>query len=173
MFSQIAQILGLLGAAMLMLSFQADEAKNFFRRQALGSGLFLIHYFMLGAYTGVVVSVMSVTRTIVIARWQGKRKTLSVLALIVFSVVAMFFIYTGYETILMTAAYVILTLAMNLKNSKIIRLTQLAIVSPLQLIYNILVFSIGGIVCESFNILSILVSIKRLGLDNFKDSEEL
>lgn len=95
---------------------------------------------------------MSVARTIAIARCQEKRKKLFVFALIVFSVVAMFFIYTGYETIIMTVAYVILTLVMNLKNSKIIRLTQLAIVSPLQLIYNILVFSIGGIVQHTFDI---------------------
>ena len=75
-YFQIAQIIGMFGAVLLMLSFQTDEAKRFFRRQAFGSGLFMIHYFMLKAYTGVVVSVLSVARTVMIAKCKGKRKNL-------------------------------------------------------------------------------------------------
>jgi hypothetical protein len=53
------------------------------------------------------------------------------------------------------------TLAMWSRNGKTIRVLQLFCVSPLWLIHNIFVFSIGGILCEVFNLGSIIVSLIR------------
>lgn len=73
------------------------------------------------------------------------------------------YMYTGFESILMVAAYMAFTGALFTKNSKVIRLTQLLCASPLQLIHNTVVMSMGGVICESFNMLSIIVSLFRFG----------
>ncbi len=162
-----AQITGLIGAAFLMLSFQSKKSLNFFILQALGSGFFLVNYYLLGAYAGVLISILSVSRTIIISKFNGKAKEIGVYATIILMILCSFFIGIKVTTILMLVSYVTFTLAMNTKNSKHIRLTQLLIASPLQLVHNVIVFSAGGVICEAFNIISIIVSIFRFGLNDF------
>jgi hypothetical protein len=168
----IAQTIGLLGAGFLMLSFQMKSSRKFFAYQSIGSGLFLINYLMLGAYTGVLISIVSVTRSVLISALNGKKKYPIVIALMVATVISGFFIYTGIETVLMITAYVVFTASMLTKSSRLIRITQFTVASPLQLAHNIIVFSLGGILCESFNMISIIVSIFRLGLKGFDDKGE-
>ncbi len=171
MYDFIAQTLGLCGAVLLVFSFQIKNEKKFFLCQSLGSGLFLINYLMLGAWTGALISVMSVTRSALAPVLSGKKRYFIIPLVILIPIVAGFFIYQGIETVLMITAYVVFTLAMFTKSSKLIRITQLILASPLQLIHNAIVFSLGGILCESFNIISIVVSFFRLGLRDFEKKE--
>lgn len=168
MYNTIAQIFGIMGAVFLMLSFQMKKSNQFFISQALGSGLFLINYVMLGAYTGVLISIMSVTRTILIPICKRKQALIIFPLLLIIPVIITFFIYTGIESVCMIVAYVAFTLSMITKSSKIIRLTQFFCASPLQLTHNLMVNSIGGVICEIFNILSVIVSAIRLGLNEFE-----
>ena len=124
---------------------------------------------MLGAYTGVLISIVSVTRSVLISVLKGKIKYPIVIALMVATAVSGYFIYTGTETVLMIVAYLLFTASMLTESSRLIRITQFAIASPLQLAHNIIVFSLGGILCESFNMISIIVSVLRLGLKGFDD----
>jgi hypothetical protein len=167
----ITQAIGLLGAVFLMLSFQMKSEGRFFAFQTTGSGFFLINYLLLGAWSGVLISIMSVTRSALTPFLKGKIRYILFPLLLIVPIVAGFFIYTGIETILMITAYCIFTLAMFTKNSRLIRITQLIVASPLQLAHNIIVFSLGGILCETFNILSIIVSIFRFGLKDFDNKE--
>ena len=162
-----AQIMGFMGAAFLMLSFQSKKSLNFFILQTLGSGFFLLNYYLLGAYAGVLISILSVSRTIIISKFDGKIRKIGVYITIFLMILCSFFIGIKLTTILMLISYVSFTLAMNTKNSKCIRLTQLVIASPLQLIHNALVFSAGGVICEIFNIISIILSFFRFGLNDF------
>ena len=63
------------------------------------------------------------------------------------------------------------TVGMWQRNSAKLRLWQLFGSSPFWLINNILVFSIGGILCEVFVITSVLISIARYGWENLKESD--
>ena len=127
---------------------------------------------MLGAWSGVLISVMSVTRSALTPVLKDKSKYIVAAPLLLAPVVVGFFIYTGIETVLMIAAYCVFTAAMLTKKSKLIRLSQLVVASPLQLAHNIIVFSLGGILCESFNIVSIIVSLFRFGLNDFEKKGE-
>ena len=68
-------------------------------------------------------------------------------------------------------AMVIATVGMWMRNGAKLRLVQLVAVSPLWLINNIIVFTIGGILCEVFVITSVLVSIWRYGWKYLKESD--
>ena len=172
LYNIIAQIFGILGASSLIFSFQQKKSKNFFLFQTLGSGLFLINYLMLGAYTGALISIMSVTRSALVPFVNRKSSYFIFPLLLIIPLIISFYIYTGIETILMMIAYLVFTIAMFTKNSKIIRITQFVCASPFQLIHNAMVSSVGGIICEAFNMISIIVSIKRLGLKNFEPSQK-
>lgn len=171
MYGFTAQAFGLCGALFLVFSFQMKNEKKFFFCQSFGSGLFLINYLMLGAWTGALISVMSVVRSALAPVLSGKKRYFIIVIVNVIPIAVGFFIYQGIQTVLMIAAYVVFTLAMFTKNSRLIRITQLLLASPLQLIHNVIVFSLGGILCESFNIVSIIVSFFRLGFHNFEKKE--
>ena len=172
MYEIIAQIIGYIGALFLILSFQIKKEKKFFAFQCIGSGLFLVNYLMLTAWTGVLISIMSVTRSTLAPYLSGKKRFVLIPLTLIIPIIAGFFIYQGIETVLMIVAYCVFTVAMFTKNSKLIRVTQLTVASPLQLAHNIIVSSQGGIICESFNIISIIVSFFRIGFKNFQKTGE-
>ena len=172
MYQLIAQILGIAGAAFLIFSFQQKKSGMFFAFQAIGSGLFLINYFMLKAYAGTLISVMSVIRSAFVEKVKKPYTYIFYPLLLIVPLVISFFIYSGVETIFMISAYIIFTCAMFTQNSKIIRTSQLIFASPLQLAHNFIVSSLGGVICESFNIISILISLKTIGFKNFANKEE-
>ena len=60
------------------------------------------------------------------------------------------------------------TVATWKNDGKIIRTVRLYAVTPAWLSYNIVMFSIGGIICEGFNIISIIVSFIRHRKDGFE-----
>ncbi len=53
-------------------------------------------------------------------------------------------------------------------NRKAIRTVRLFAVTPAWLAYNITVFSLDGIICEGFNIISIIISFIRYGKNGFE-----
>lgn len=172
MYKIVAQIIGYLGALFLILSFQIKNEKKFFACQSVGSGLFLINYLMLTAWTGVLISIMSVARSALAPFLSGKKRYVLIPLTLIIPIIAGFFIYQGIQTVLMITAYCIFTAAMFTKNSRLIRIAQLTVASPLQLAHNIIVLSQGGILCESFNILSIIISFFTIGFKNFQNSGE-
>jgi hypothetical protein len=58
-----------------------------------------------------------------------------------------------------------------MKDSRAIRVCRL-INSPCWLIYNSLVFSLGGILCEVFGIVSVITAYIRLDMKNRKDRDK-
>ena len=76
--------------------------------------------------------------------------------------------YTDIFSVVALIAQIVGTFAMWSQSGKTIRFLQLFCVSPLWLIHNIFVFSIGGVVCEVFNIVSIIVSLIRFGIKGFE-----
>jgi hypothetical protein len=61
------------------------------------------------------------------------------------------------------------TFAMWTRDGKKIRLSQMAVVSPFWLLYDLLipVPSIGGILCEIFNMTSVIISFVRFKKTGF------
>ena len=72
--------------------------------------------------------------------------------------------WNGWSSLLPTAAMVVGTPFLWTQNGKTLRLAQLFFVSPCWLTYNVIVFSIAGVFTESFNIISVIVSLCRFGL---------
>ena len=170
----IAQIIGFAGSATAISSFQCKSNRSFFLLQTLAGVIFTIHFILLGAYTGLWLNVMGIIRGFVMYNglkpWARSRYALA--GLEVLMLLGGLLTWEGYISLLPTVAMVVGTYFMWTQNAKNIRLAQLCIVSPCWLTYNIAVMTYSGILTESFNIISVVVSICRFGLKGLEKVRE-
>lgn len=143
------QIVGIAAMLFSVFSFQMNEHKKIMLMQIMATTLFGIHYFFLGAYTGMMLDIVATVRGIVFynkdKKWaQGKGWITFFMAAFM---VAGALVWQGPSSLLMIGAMVLNTYSFSCTNPKVVRSTIL-ISSPMLLVYNILTGSIGGVVNE-------------------------
>ena len=168
MIEILAQVLGILGTIFAFVSFQLKENKKFFMLQALSGCMFALNFLLLGAYTGCLLNFINIFRGAVMAGGKKTYKVPWLIAIQALYIIATVFTYTNIFSLIALIAQLVGTFAMWSRNGKTIRFLQLFCVSPMWLIHNIFVFSIGGIICEVFNLGSIIVSLIRFGKSGFE-----
>lgn len=172
MLEIIGQIFGLIGTAAAIASFQMKENKKFFIFQGIMGISFVLNYLFLGELSGCFMEFFCIVRALVFALGKKSHK-IWVLALLEASfVVTTVLTFNGWLSIVLLVVHLVGTFAMWSDNGKLIRISQLFCVSPGWLIYNVAVFSIGGIICEVMNIVSAVVSFIRFGFDGFTGAAE-
>ena len=159
----IGQIFSVLGMILTVISFQFKTKKQILLIQTIGSSFFLISYILFGSWAGVYLNVVFLVRNIIFSfgvdkKWAQNRAWLIVILIAV--VIAGALGYSSYWDILPIVGSVFGTVAAYVKNENRFRLLKLGD-SPCWLIYNCSVPSIGGIICEIFNILSIVLGLIR------------
>lgn len=168
-----AQIIGVFAMAFNVWSYQQKKQRHIIALQLIGSLLFTVHFFMLGAYMGGLLNAVGIVRALVFLN-KDKLKSEHWLWLLVFiSVYVISYLLTftvlGVRFTLTSAIVEVLpligmtatTVAFRSKTSKTTRLLGL-ISSPSWLIYNIISLSIGAICCEALSLISIIVGFFRL-----------
>lgn len=157
----IAQAFGIIGSIAYLISFQIKKNRPFFIVQCTGSFLFVLNYLLLGAYTGCMMNMLGVIRAAALAAGGKFHRKALLWGLDAVYVAATVLTFEGLPSILVLIAMVTSTHAMWTQKGKIIRYVQLGISSPCWLVHNIVVFSIGGVICEIGNIASTIVSLIR------------
>lgn len=173
MYQTIAQIIGIVAMAAVIYSFQCKRIKFLYIFQLIGSFLFTIHFFMLGAYIGSLMNLVGLVRSGLFAMGERTHKK-PVLYMILLSIVLFTIIGWQQETwksLLPFAAQMLGTLVLWTGDNTKVRVCQLSILSPCWIIYNILNASIGGIICEIFNSLSVIVYFARIKRSKIKVDE--
>lgn len=165
----IAQVLGIIAMAIAVSSFQFKKNKNLFIVQGISCCLFFIHYILLGAYTGAFLNLLALARSVCLSVKKLRNPIFEALIMIAFVVITVL-TYDGWLSLLVLAAMLIGTAVYWLNKAKLIRISQLAIISPCWLVYNIFNFSIGGIITEVFNIISTIVSMIRYRKSGFDET---
>lgn len=159
----IAQGVGFIGMALGLSAFQCKETKKLFFVQGLASVVCALQYFLLGAYTGVLLNIAGAIRLVIL--YFGKKKWAShpvtVAAVTGMMVLCGIITWNGWHSILPTLAQALSTPLYFKKNGKLLRLGQLCFMSPCWLIYNIVSRSIPGIILEILNISSVVISLIR------------
>ena len=161
----IVQIIGGIGILASLISFQCKKHNSILCFRTLNEAVFAIQYLMLGAYTGMAMNLIGCVRNIVFAKQLSKDKK-TVASTVVFAVV--FFIFgiltwQGMKSILIIVAKVLSTVAYGNKNTTVVR-TIIFITCTSWLIYNYCVFSVAGVICEAFTLISLLIGIIRLDI---------
>lgn len=170
----IAQGFGIAGMLFAFFSFQAKRNTNFFILQALCGVMFAVNYGMIGAVSGMLFNLAGIARGMLFRKSDRKAWKLflvEVLFLACITVSLVFYTRGVLQITLSLLTYTALaagTYVMWTGSGKNIRYIQLFFVSPAWLVYNVVNFTLGGILCESFNMISTIVSFIRYGKDGFE-----
>ena len=168
----IAQIIGIIAMAFNILSYQQKNQRYIIAWQLLGTTLFTVNFFLLGAYTGALLNAVGIVRAIVFLYKKQLRTDhplwlIGFIAVYILSYILTFTAF-GKDFNLTNALVEILpvvgmtatTLAFRSKTAKSTRLLGL-ISAPSWLVYNIVAKSMGAILCAAFCLVSILVGLLR------------
>lgn len=174
MYFWIAQILGILGMAMNVLSYQWKEKKALITVQLFGSLFFAVNMFMLNAVMGGMLNTIGIVRALIYSNGDKfkdvKKFNIIFFVLYLLSYVAIFTIFNKEATafnliveILPLIAMLATTVSFSMKKASSIRRLTL-ISSPSWLIYNCLNLSVGGILCEVFSLVSVFIGMLRFDM---------
>ena len=61
----IAQIIGIFGMLLSVLSYQQKGKARILTFQLLGSALFVVNFFMLGAFSGAILNLVAIIRALI------------------------------------------------------------------------------------------------------------
>lgn len=162
MVETIAQIIGFGGAALNCISFQQNKRSRIIGVQIFAAVMFIIHYILLGAYTGAALNFISLCRSVVFynnsKKW-AKSPTWLVFFIIV-SLIGAAITWVDWYSILPSTAMILTTVSYWMKSETKIRIITFPS-SPCWLIYNIITGSVAGIVTECVVMTSLIVAIIR------------
>jgi len=166
----IAQGIGFIGMALVFIAFQQNEKRKILWIQASAGAVFVIHFLLLGAWTGMGMNFLEIPRNMVFAKKENKNQVLWTVLFITAFIVLGVFTWESSMSLFPIIAMCLSTVAFSLKNPKHIRFCSLP-VSALWLTYNIISLSIAGTLTENFCLLSILIAIIRF--DVFRKNKEV
>ena len=161
----IGQIIGIIAMIIGAISLLQKSTKNTRIIQIVSATLFATNYFLLGAYAGASLNILSMTRNIIIGykdkKWANPRFWY-VFYMVAFAV-AVYYSGDGWLGILPFAGCMFTGTGFHIENQATAR-RVIFMSSPCWLIYNILKNTIGGITAEIINIIAIGSSIIRYDL---------
>lgn len=163
----IAQAISILGMALSILSFQCKENKKFFITQAASGACFAVSFLLLGSTTAAFLNFINIFRGWVFGFAPKKARTALAVVTAGAYIVSTVFTYAGWLSILVLAAQLVGTTVMWTDNGKVIRVAQLAFVSPAWFTHNVINFSLGAVLCEIFAITSTVISLIRFRKEGF------
>ncbi len=166
----ITQFFGIMGFILSILTYQQNTHKRIVILQVFSAMSFALHFYMLGAFTGAILNVIAFIRSIVYyfkdKKWASSNLWIVFFAAI--STIAGIVTWQDIFSILPILAMIFTGIAFGLRDPKLTRRFALPS-SPLWMIYNIYSFSLGGILTETFNIISVLIGMLRF--DKKKNEE--
>lgn len=162
----IAQAFGIIGLVIIVWSFQCKKNKSFFIMQGVGSFMFFLNFIFIGAFGGAFFNLANLVRGLIFADGKKKKWKL-ILVEIAYTLCFAFSIILNpspwqiFLVALPFSALIIMSVFMYIGNSRHIRYFQIAYMSPAWIFHNIFNFSLGGLICECFNMVSSLVYCLR------------
>ncbi len=164
MIEIIGQIIGVLGVITLFFAYQMKDRKRLLLLQTLGIALFSTQYFMINALSGAVLNVVCLVRTLFFYFVEGKIKNRViekyVLPLFFALLVCVFAVFSweGWYTSLMLVCLAVNSFCTGACSPQNFRISLL-FTCLLAFIYNVIVFSIGGMINEVVSIVSAIIGI--------------
>jgi len=162
----IGQIIGIFGVVLTFLSYQMKAKKTLLLLQLLGITLISIQYFMINALSGAVLNVVCLIRTLFFyfteERIKNQKLKTYVFPLLFAGLVCVFgaLSWEGWYSILLLICLAINSFCIGACNPQNLR-KSLLFTCTLALIYNVIVFSIGGMLNEIVSIISAIIGIIR------------
>ena len=172
----IAQGIGILAMTGYCVSFQFKKTAGCVTMQLLGSGLFCLHFLMLGAVGGFLMNVVGVCRAVLLLFGERTHKLpILILLIVMFLGGSTLCVFLSWDTPLVfitCLGQIVGLIGLWTKDAKKLRLAQFFGTSPAWIVYNVVNRSLGGLLCEIFNMLSIVVYFARMKFGRAKVTEK-
>ena len=163
------QILGIVATLIITSAYQANTKKGMLMIQTPGIVVLCVSYLLLEASSGFALNVVCVLRNL--GCFFVKEKTKPYYAMTGVLMIAMGVMgvlsWESYISLILIVALVANTFFIALGNPQILRYS-IVITSTMCLIYNIVVFSVGGILLEAISVVSAIVGSIRFLISNKK-----
>lgn len=160
----LAQLIGFIALGLFILVFQVNKRHTMLKLSMWAAFTYAIHYFLLGAYTGAALSLVTAIRNYTYSKYgmTKHRLILPVVFIIIFSVAAML-TWQGPLSFLPLCASIAGAIAYWQKSPRIIRLVEL-LSTPLLLFYNVASHSYPGVIIEMLFLAATTIGIYRFDI---------
>lgn len=163
----IGQIAGFCACGCAIASFQCKNNRHLYVLQMMTSFFFVINVGCLGSLLAVLLNVIATVRGAFLSGKNEALKSKKVMWLLTGACLLCCALMlrinspSDLKELLTPIAVMTATFALYTGDPKKIRLLHLFIITPCFLAYDILIMSIGGFICDSMNLVSIIVSLIR------------
>ena len=169
----VSQVAGFIAFILSLISYHRKKKSKIFQTMMVANVLDIIHYILLGAYSGCITKVIALIRNkIIIIKEKNKKLNNNIVLIILFIIYLVSGILTYkniYSILPIIAAMIYLYFVWNGDALKVKRCAFYCYF--LWLIYNICVFSIAGITSNIVSIISTFIAVhNEKGLN--KDTKE-
>ena len=164
----IGQIFGIITVILGFIMYQIKDAKRLLLVQICICFTFCTHYFLIEATSGLVLNAVGSVRSIMYYNREklGKfEKYIPVIFAVIMGIMGIYF-WEAWYSIFVVVGLVINSVALSFKNPQNLR-KSILITSPLVIIYDSFIMSIGGIIFESVSVISSVI-----GLIRYKNSKK-
>jgi hypothetical protein len=158
----VGQLLGFVAIVLGVLSYQMKTQRGLLMLQVATAAVFVLHYAMIGAISGMALNLVCVVRNIAfyIRHRMGREGKLLPLAFTALTAVVGILTWEAWYSIFIFVALVINAFCMSFSNAQNVR-KSILITSPLVMIYDAITRSVGGFIYEGVAIASSVVGILR------------
>ena len=167
----IIQGIGFIGIALNIVAVQFNKHWQIGLLKTLGSGLFVVQYILLKAWTGAAMDGIGILRNIIFIFTvkNGKPTLFWIIFFSALTIALGIATFEGYISLLAITAKLLSCISYGINNARAIRYINLPS-SGCWLIYNGIHFSLAGIVNEILVIISIIIAEIRL---HYKNKEKI
>lgn len=173
MMYYLIQTIGIVGAVVAFVAFQQKQHKRIVAFRAVTDCLFTFHWLLQSAWVGTAMGIVCVIKDLILAFAVEKNRHVKLCTVLLCALyIAMGAISIVFSNdsiaigVLLIAANLNGTVAYSISNEILMRMIDLP-TEVVWLVYNLRAMSFGGITCQTFIIISILIvfirfSIKKL-----------
>ena len=163
MIYRIAQLIGFIAFFFSIIAYHLNKKDDIFKCMIISGFFNLIHYLLIGAYSGCITKVLSIIRDSIVVKKEKNNRLNSKIVLfilIVLYVIASILTYEKLYSILPLIAAIIYLIFIWNGSKETVKKTAFFIYF-LWLAYNICVLSISGITSNIISIISTFIAVKR------------
>ncbi len=160
------QIVGIVAMILNILAVQFKKPKHLFICRLVASALWGLNFLLLGSPTGAIINIVNIVRSIFLLNKKTVTRPFLYITIGLYIVSGLLTMDHSlsllmFVDVLIIAGQVVDSMGMWTGKFRYIRYCQLFAISPIWLVHNIIVFSIGGIITEVFTIISTLIAMYR------------
>ena len=169
----LGQGFGILAPILTVISYQLNTKKSILLAQTASSFFTAVGYFFLGATSGCVLNVICLVRNFAYLFLKEKSKlripvvSLLSLSMVVFGALT----WQGPQSLLIMIALAVNTVYLSFGKPQLLR-KSILLTSSMMIVYNLIVFSVGGLLNESLAVASSVVGIIRFRKDERAEKSE-